>query len=170
MQKISLSPAMPLSELNLPFLELVLEEMFFLTPRLFRPQTQNIPQTIAELCELSQLNYDEVCRSLREIMRQSEAIVIYPEDLPKLASYWIIDIRSPSKRLKDPSRAICPWEVVFHEWLAHYKNTELTRPLVVVSETSERAYSAAMALRQEGYAAACFLSGDLTADSLDDLS
>jgi hypothetical protein len=151
--KIS-STATKLQELSLPYLEVILEEIFLMPPAFLGGERLDEGATIGDLVAYSGIKEDEVKRRLRQLVSWSAGIMLSVERVKQLHvadpnDVVVLDIRndiSSADRMLDcavPLRAE-DFESLFCECKAANKT------LVILAESSSRAFSAALYCKEQG--------------------
>jgi len=142
-----------LQELKLPYLEVILEEIFLLNPL-------HAPKTVGELSLRSGLLLEETKNRLSKLKEQSENIK-YQGEIPPLEEYIYLDVSLEKTSLNESFQPLMRlYDAEFKDGLLKLKKTEKLILVISISET--RSFSAAMYLRDQGFKnvfmlEACFL-------------
>ncbi len=167
MKEKKLTPDMLLRNLDIPYLDLILEEIFLLpgaTLRKILPDCPPTPETVQDLIEQTQFGSEDVLRRLRDIKKLSCKVEIQSEDLLQISTHAetpiLLDVRVRSEFNKGHlTGALCFAELVFDEFLEDVKKKNKT--VITVGGSSEKNFSAAMFLKQNGVKKAYSLKAPL---------
>jgi hypothetical protein len=148
---VNWSESTSLSQLNLPFFEVVLAERFLLPSESLRRFNLPVPTTLGELCEASGMPMTHVVKVIKECIAidqdvWSDAAL---EDFLDVENRWIVDMR-PGLDLD--AEALHPRARIFHHGnpAAQLDIMRSMDQILVLSKPLEHAWSAAMSLRQMG--------------------
>ena len=150
----SLLPSTKLSELGLPFLEIVLAEKFLLPPESLKRFGMPVPLTISELAEASGMPLDEVIKIVLECLDLNEKIWLggVLADYFARPNMWVVDMRPYVTFECEPLHADAR---IFHlgNPAAQLEIMRTLEGVVVLSKSIAHAWSAAMSLRCMGITA-----------------
>lgn len=149
MTQLELSADTRLDQIPLPFMDVVLGERFLLPLDSLRRFQMPIPQTIADIVELSGLPVNNVTAILHECLELNQDIWLDGkiEDFVGGDQTWIVDMRPMVGFDVDP---LHPDARIFHHG-NQAQQLELMRTMkkvIVLSTPASHAWSAAMSLRQ----------------------
>ena len=144
-----------ISDLNLPFLDVVLEDIFFIPadPSL---RTAPLPESIYDLAQACARPGEQVWQKLQMVQKLSKGVVVdaancrtlIEEERRKSETLLLIDVRFLGPFQNDPvPQAIHLPTMTTDEWQAAFPKE---RTAVVFSEDGRKAFSAAMWLREQG--------------------
>ncbi len=156
-----LAAATPLAALDLPYLDVVLAEIFHVPPPALFPEAA-VPATIADLAAAGHMSVAEVVRRCSELQVLAQGIALTGAELAALAPEGrvLLDVRLTAGMRAAPAGAVVLADTSMAElW------PRLQPPVIPVAlcETGARSFSAAMYLRQRGLGAARYLVGGLKA-------
>lgn len=140
-----------LTEIPLPFMDVVLTERFLLPPDSFKRFQMPLPKTVFDVSEVSGLPVGRVVEILNECVDLNQKIwlQIPLDEAAAQDRTWIVDMRPMVDYDVDP---LHPAARIFHHGNQAHQ-LELMRTLdkvIVLSATDAHAWSATMALRQMG--------------------
>jgi hypothetical protein len=144
-----------LTDLSLPYIDVILHERFLLPPKEMKRLGLDIPQTIGDLVDQAGTNLESVKNILQECMTLSKGIIL---DIPlaKVSDVqeteWILDVRP---NVDFDSEPLHPNGRIFHlgNRMAQIEIMKTLHRVIVISDEPGHAWSAAMALRKEGVSA-----------------
>ncbi len=161
-----------LADLNLPFLDVVLEDIFFI-PSDKALRTAPLPVTIYDLAQTCARPGELVWQKLQQVQKLSKGVVLDERECRTLIDVeksksrtpLLIDVRFLASFQTDPlPTAIHLPTMTTVQWQAVYPKD---KSAIVVSEDGRKAFSAAMWLREQGRLRSfCTKIGDLRAQLL----
>ena len=143
--KIKIPQNSKLCDLEIPFLDVVLEEVFLVS----KTKTD---LTIEELSSLSLLKIDEITRRLREIKRLSVGLEITRLKIKELEKPFYLEVSFPKakkKLKKEFNPAFFLSESGFKDGLLKIKKHK--GAIILISEELRKSFSAAIYLKQQGF-------------------
>lgn len=145
MKTTKLTATTKLNELSLPFLEVILEEMFLLS-------SENSSLSIEELSQKTGMKLDDIKRRLSLILKEGSSLFV---DLPKVKAMenpvFLNMTLVPTSRLIKPmfKPEASLFERNFKERLLELKDSSSQK--VLFSEDPKRSFSAGLYLRGQGF-------------------
>jgi hypothetical protein len=153
---MKISPKTILADLKLPFLDVVLDEIFYIPPQSLFPDLPAPPTTVAELAQRIQINEDRVVHLVREVWKQAQGVQLSQEEFDGMgpSAYFLVSTGS------DPvPPGLSPRYNLNQRFLQdHMEELKAAPKTIVVSENVPQAFSAAMYLRSMGVDRAFFLA------------
>ena len=151
----AISPKTKLSELNIPYLQTVLEEVFICPRNTFEPEDK--PKNIKQLAEIINESYSDVLSQLLTIRLLCEGIDLPMAKLLQFEADEYCVISADNDKWGEGMHDVS----IDASWDRIFVNTYFMRFIVFVAKESSRAFSAAMALRQNGIMQAYYCKDEL---------
>lgn len=151
MEKRRITTETRLDELNIPCIELILDEIFSVPPARFFPEVVP-PKTVAELAAQTATNKDEVIRKLRHIETLADQIEMDPSELAAALGVeprpLLLDVRQPWEyEICHLPSSVLLCEEDFMSLLPKLAQEKL---IVTICHHGMRSLSAAFDLRERG--------------------
>lgn len=153
-----------LSELNIPHLELVLDEIFGIAGSHLLGSNHVLPLSLNDLVKRSGIKKEEVFKRLGFVATHARNIEISPAslfaELEGGASPFFLNLCDEDVSMSHPfSKSARPSELVFDEFICTVKEKDQT--LVTFCPTGEKSFSGALYLKQQGVINVRSLQGGL---------